>query len=313
MEILEVSYRDYHELIKSPYYVYGSASFNYLNKDKCDELFYLLFREGKYRLGLIGGLRENSFVSPISAPFGGFSYLSEDIRLQHIEEAIKLLVQWIYNSRIDSVSLTLPPSIYGSSFLAKQLNCLWRAGFELIQVDLNYYFDLSDYDESYPDHIWYNARKNLRIAIDSGLEFIRCNTLTEKELAYEIIKRNRESRGFPLRMSWEQVRETVKLVESDFFVVNNCNQESLASAIVFHAGNSVVQVVYWGDLQGYSELKPMNYISSKVFGYYKSAGKRYVDIGPSTEHSLPNYGLCEFKEGIGCRIEPKYTLVKKLV
>ena len=37
-----------------------------------------------------------------------------------------------------------------------------------------------------------------------------------------------------------------------------------------------------------------------------------VDIGPSTENSEPNYGLCEFKEGIGCKIVPKYTFSKEI-
>jgi len=39
---------------------------------------------------------------------------------------------------------------------------------------------------------------------------------------------------------------------------------------------------------------------------------RYIDIGPSTENSIPNYGLCEFKESIGCDISPKYTFYKYL-
>jgi lipid II:glycine glycyltransferase (peptidoglycan interpeptide bridge formation enzyme) len=113
-------------------------------------------------------------------------------------------------------------------------------------------------------------------------------------------------------MSWEQVKSTVRLIKADFFIVYSEKQLPLASAIVFQISKAVVQVIYWGDLQGYSELKPMNFISYKVFEYYKSSGKKVVDIGPSTEHSMPNYGLCEFKEGIGCRIDPKFTMIKKL-
>lgn len=39
---------------------------------------------------------------------------------------------------------------------------------------------------------------------------------------------------------------------------------------------------------------------------------KYLDIGPSTENSIPNYGLCDFKESIGCRRSLKYTMVKEL-
>jgi hypothetical protein len=54
MEILEVSPGEYAEVIDEPNHVFASAAFNNLNADKCDEMFYLLFRDGKYRLGLIG-------------------------------------------------------------------------------------------------------------------------------------------------------------------------------------------------------------------------------------------------------------------
>ena len=54
--------------------------------------------------------------------------------------------------------------------------------------------------------------------------------------------------------------------------------------------------------------RTMNFLSYKVLEYYKNTNIKYVDIGPSTEDSLPNYGLCEFKESIGCFIMPKFTM-----
>ena len=56
----------------------------------------------------------------------------------------------------------------------------------------------------------------------------------------------------------------------------------------------------------------MNYLSFSVFEYYKKLGIHIVDIGPSSEDSVPNHGLCEFKESIGCDIIPKFKFVKKL-
>ena len=55
----------------------------------------------------------------------------------------------------------------------------------------------------------------------------------------------------------------------------------------------------------------MNFLSYKVFEFYSQLGKKNVDLGISTVNSVPNYGLCEFKEGIGCRIDPKFTFVHK--
>jgi len=73
-----------------------------------------------------------------------------------------------------------------------------------------------------------------------------------------------------------------------------------------------VQVIYWGDLPQFSEYKTMNFLSYNIFKHYKEAGIAMIDIGPSTEDSIPNYGLCEFKESIGCDINIKTEYFKKL-
>ena len=55
MEIVEVVKDEYRAIMKIPFFIYGSAVFNDLNQSKCDEVCYLLFREGRFRLGIIGG------------------------------------------------------------------------------------------------------------------------------------------------------------------------------------------------------------------------------------------------------------------
>lgn len=312
MEIHELSHNDYKEAGMKTYHVFGSADFNELNRNKCEELFYLGFREGKFRLGFIGGTRENELFSPFSAPFGGFSYISSDVRLQYIENAVKSLKQWAADKQFSSISITLPPSFYERDFIAKQINCLWREGFEISKIELNHSFDLESFDDNYADNIRYNARKNLRIAFTAELEFSLCATVDEKMIAYDIIRQNRAGKGYPVRMTWKQIYETVGLIPADFFLVNSSKREPVASAIVFHITDTIVQVIYWGDLHGYSDLKPMNFISYKLFEYYSSSGFKIIDIGYSTENSVPNNGLCEFKEGIGCEVDPKYSFIRKL-
>jgi len=305
MEILEVNAVKYKEIISTPYHIFGSAAFNDLNYAKCDVVYYLLFKDSKYRLGLIVGVRNNELHSPFSAPFGGFSFLSSDIRLQAIDEALDLLKTWAHEKKFSSINITLPSTFYNKNFISKQTNCLFRNGYGIARLDLNYSFNLESFDENYPEHIWYNARKNLKIALKSGLLFIKCEKDAEKEQAHEIIRKNREIRGFPLHMTWQQVEKTTQIVPADFFMVKNDQQLPIASAIIFHVNESVVRVIYWGDLPEFAALKTMNFISFKVFEYYKNTGKRMVDIGISTDNSIPNFGLCEFKESIGCDISQK--------
>lgn len=74
--------------------------------------------------------------------------------------------------------------------------------------------------------------------------------------AYEIIAANRAHKGFPLRMTLEQVLQTATVIPIDAFTVNK-NKTPIASAIVYRVNNKVAQVIYWGDLPGHSECRPM--------------------------------------------------------
>jgi hypothetical protein len=313
MEIFEVTAGQFSQAIQTPYHVFGMAAFNEINRNKADEVFYLLFKEGKYRLGIVAGSKNKILKSPFSAPFGGFLYVSEDVRLQYIEESVNVLAEWAAARGFVSIGITLPPAFYNHSFITKQVNCLWRSGFVFSAIEINYSFDVLKIGDSYQEKIWRNARKNLRISLDAGFKLEIATDDGRRQTAYEIIAANRQHRGFPLHMTADQVMETIKVIQADFFLVKNPQETPVASAIVFHVTEKIVQVVYWGDLPGYSELKPMNFLSFSLLEHYKSSGKEFIDIGHSTENSVPNYGLCEFKESIGCSLNPRYTMIKSLI
>ncbi len=308
MEILETSYEEYVKSIWKPDHFFNTATFNYLNESKCEQTFFLLFNNGKVRLGIIGGIRDNKFLSPFSAPFGGFSFVDKDVKISYIEESIDLLIEWCKKKMINEIKITLPPQIYNPTFIAKQLNCFFRKHFNIEYIDLNYSFSTNLFDQNYENNIlWRNARKNLKAGMANKLNFVECKTEEQKSDAYNIIQKNRESRGFPLRMTLEQLFETIQFVNHDFFLVETIDLEKIASAIVYHVNEDIVMIIYWGDLPEFSGMKTMNYLSYKVFEFYKSLGKSIVDIGPSTEYSDPNYGLCEFKESLGATVHTKVS------
>jgi len=311
MEIIEASYVEYHKIIPAPYYVFGGALFNQLNEDKCDAVYYLLFKDSKYRIGLIGGVREAVFISPFSAPFGSFVFLQKDIRISAIEEALSMLNGWAISKKLNGIQLTLPHTIYHPDFISKQINCLYRSAYQVTKIDLNYSFDTDLFAKDYAASIWHNARKNLKIALTANFAFKVCDSMESKFQAYQVIQQNREARGFPLRMSWDQVCSSASIIPADFFLVFNQDETPAAAAIVFYVTQEIVQVIYWGDLPQYAPYKTMNFLSFKVFEYYHQKNIRVIDIGPSTENSIPNHGLCEFKESIGCSVTPKFTFSKK--
>jgi hypothetical protein len=308
MELIECSFSDYGAIFDRLYHSFNLAAFNKLNEHRCDGVRYLIFKDTRVRLGLIGGIRNNMFMTPFSAPFGGFSFLKDDLDIRHIEEAIRLLEKYIVGQGLSGVRFILPPLFYHDTNLAKMMNVLHRQKYQTINADLDFYIDVSDMVR-YKDNIWNNARKNLKIGLQSSIDFKVCDQPDEIKAVYDVIETNRRVKSKPMTMKYEEIISTAQVIKTDFFLCIH-NKVNIAAAIVYHVADGIVYVPYWGDIDGYGAIKPMNFLSFNIFDHYRKAGKKIVHIGIATEDSMPNYGLCEFKESIGCRIIPKFTYFK---
>lgn len=311
MNIEEVSKEQYLNMVKHDY-IFDAVEFNELNKYKVEEMKYLLFKNIKYRFGLCVGIRDGEVLCPFSAPFGTMVAIRKPVSIKYYDEAIDALDIFVFKNNYKSMRFVLPPMFYDETGISILVNTLYRKGYGVKNIDLNFQFDLKKVcTEMYPDMIPHNGRKNLRIGLDSDLLLKHCETTDEVKKAYNVIAENRESKGYPLRMTLQQVIDTVQIVDHDFFLVMK-DGEAIAAALIYYINEDVAQVIYWGDRPGFGNIKPINYLAYQLIHYYGEKGLSYLDIGPSTEGSLPNYGLCDFKESIGCGISSKMMMVKNI-
>lgn len=285
-------------------HVFNSVEFSSLNEDKCDELRCLEFKDHKPRMGITLGRRGSLLCSPFSAPFGGFVFAHTETPLEMVDKAVKSLIRYADLHRL-SLRITLPPAFYHPQLINKQIFCLTANGFRQIYNDVNFHFELTNFDD-YTAILWRNARKNLQRARREPFVFKKAQNQEEIIAAYNTIQQNRKAKGYPLKMSLQQVLDTINVVPADFFNLS-INGANVAAAQVFHVAVGIVQVIYWGDAPGFENYRPMNYLAAKVVEYYKKAGIRIVDVGPSSQFGVPSIGLCNFKESIGCKVESKFT------
>lgn len=311
METIKVTSKEYQHTFPKAWSVFNSVGFSELNKEKCVDVHYLLFRDSKLRLGMIVGERENSLHVPFSATYGGFSFNSV-VACQHYDEACVALKKYAQELG-KPLYVTLAPPIYDSTDNAKTFSAFMRAGAQIESIDYNQHFDLSRFTH-YEDILDSKIRNKLRNALNGNLTFTKLDSKSPDDVAraYEVIRINHAERGNPLRMSMQNVLDTIKIIPADFFVVSDNERHDVAAAQIFHTTKDIYQIVYWGDVPSFSYLKSMNFLSYKIFEYYYRQGDvKILDIGISTEDGVPNYGLCEFKENIGCCSTLKYSLVLK--
>ena len=286
-------------------HVFNTVAFAQLNSDKVERVHYLSFDDPKTCFGIVLGESNGVLRSPFSAPFGGF--LEKGTHgLERMEKAVDALADYA-KERSLRLQITLQPMVYDETRLSMWVNVMMRK-MQLHHADLNYHFDISRMP-NYSSVINRSARKLLNQALKQNFCLHKLDSGNRDDVAraYNVISCNRKERGFPLRMTFEQVWQTVsRVVTADFFVLEHEGCD-VAAAQIFHVADGIAQVVYWGDIRQYAKLRPMNYLAYSLFGYYADNGLRILDIGPSTEDGIPNYGLCEFKESIGCSVTMKYS------
>ncbi len=307
MKIIETEAKDYKALFPKPQHVFNTVDFSLLNSHKAERLHYLVFDDAGARMGLILGERNDGrMYSPFSAPFGGFT-TNRPQQFEYFDKAVAVLKDYCVKSG-RRVMMTLPPAFYDRRQMPLAVNAMHRYA-ETMCVDVNYHFDMADFD-SYSTLIDRNARNKLNIALRDNLVFSKVAEGDREGVAraYEVIRRNREEHGYPLRMSYDDVRRTMDVIHADFFLLSHEGKD-IAAAQVFHVAEGICQVIYWGNLNESSHLRPMNLLAYRIFEHYHGQGLRILDIGPSTEDGTPNYGLCNFKKSIGCLPSNKFSFL----
>lgn len=310
MQVVEVEMVEYDAIFASCNSAFHTAAFAELNRCRCEELRCLLFRDDKIRSGLIIGRKGVNWYSPFSAPFGGFSVpVGQHPSMLQIDAVVEALIAYIVRIDGESLQITFPPLFYNSNFLTMAEHACIRQGFIVTDWDLNYYFNTTRITNRFPTDVFSrSAKHNYQIASNQPFVLEQVGGEDGLRKAYDIIRTNRETKGYYLSMSEEDLQKTANQIHTEQFLLQ-LNGASVASAILYRHSADIVQVIYWGDLIEYKNEKPMFFLTANLFKHYAKQQTQLVDVGPAMLGNRPIYGLCDFKESIGCNIQPKLTLV----
>ncbi|QNH78085.1 hypothetical protein GGD92_07430 [Pseudomonas protegens] len=304
MNVIELSPEEYKKTVKAPFSVFDTVEFCQLNSAKVDSIKHLVFNNGKNRFGIIAGIKDGVLRAPFSAPYACFSEIGKNNKVASYSTIASSLLEYAKAQDLKKVRITFPPTVYDESHIARLYNSFYNAGFRISGCDLNFQYNLQCFGDDYEATIDLKARQKLRSAVRSELSFQKTDDI---KTVYDVIRENRAAKNYPLWMTYENILETIKVIKADFFIVYSKAREPIASAMVYEVSSDKVQVIYWGNLPNTEDLKPMNFMAYHIFDYYSKKGKVFFDIGPSTEFSIPNFGLCDFKQAIGCATSSKLT------
>lgn len=252
------------------------------------------------------GIKDTVMSSPFSAPYGGFWPSNEPVESSTYTEMAVALVNHARKAHLSRIQITLPPECYTGANTSTQAAALVGAGFTVEFIDTNHSLRLNDI--GFEKGLHRGARRSLRQATSAGLTFMHAQTDGEQGRAYDVIRKNRQQKGRPLKLSREGLKKVAKITNVDYFLVTQSSVD-VAGAIVYKISSSVVQVIYWGNDVSYNSLNSIHFLAMHLFGFYQE-NYALLDIGPSSSLGVIDEGLAKFKESIGCQAteKPAFTI-----
>ena len=247
------------------------------------------------------------FQSPCIGSFGGFEFL-DSVSLELKELFILAVLKCLRTDGAVKVNIILPPDIYNLGNNAQVFSILHRQGFSCSRSELNQYINVEEYELQ--KSVSHGNRTRINNWFKAGFEFKKIETENAKT-AYQVIVKNRKNRNFPITMKWSALEKMLDLFKTRMVCFGVYEQGQLiASAICINVTQSILYVFYWGDVPGYETRSPMALLSNQIIEYGKSNSYKIIDIGTSSENSIPNIGLFNFKRNIGCQSCLKLHLTK---
>lgn len=310
MRVLEVTPKDYREEVRNVASVFDTPGFALLNAHKCDRIHFLVFQDSRRALAAIIGGKGADARMPFSAPHGCFSWIKTRPRLSDFYSAIETLEAWSRDGGYRSLEFRPPPAFYHEGVVSSLVHASVGRGFQVAAMELNHHRLLSGDLDAGLATLDPKARQKLKFGEEAGHRFLELQGPSGLARAYGIIQLNRAAKGYPLRLSLEELQCTLGTVPGLVFLVQDARGTDLAAAIVFLVAPCIAQVIYWGNRPGSEGLHPMNFLARKLEEDLRGRGIQVLDVGPSTEGGVPNFGLCDFKQSLGCQATVKHVLSK---
>jgi len=244
-----------------------------------------------------------TLVSHQGASYGGPAW-SPKLQYHHLEEIIRLLVDYARKSGFRRIKMTPPPVIY-SHYPEQPLDfALFRNGFKPIRQELTQAVRLDVPEESMLESYVNKTRTAVRKAVNGNLAFriIADPTQAEFDRFWEILVENRIGLGVVPTHNREEIERLHRLVP-DKLMMAVIEDEGKMIAVIwnFICTPTTVLEFYMAHLAEYQQLRPVPYLTYHTMLWAKRAGFRWLDFGISSIWGEPTWGLLTFKENFGSK------------
>lgn len=285
---------------------------HFYNLHKTNSSFYLSFFLEEELVGLCHFTEVGSGVyrSPHKGTYGDISFKNE-LNLETKYKAIDLLLAFFKTIEAKEIEIIAQPFAHELNKSSCLLNIYLNKSFTISNQEINHTLEIDD--QPLALKMMRNNKKRLNKCDREGFLFEQIFLKNEIETVYQIIKQNRENKGYQVSMSLQQILDMYALFpENLFFFKSSHNNNCIAASVCLKLNHSVLYVFYWGDKPGYEQYSSVVHLANGIYKFAQQNNFKIIDAGTSSIKGIPNYGVATFKENLGFTISPKLSYFKQL-
>jgi hypothetical protein len=246
--------------------------------------------------------------SPGQAPFGGLEF-DPTLRLEVLDFFWQEINAFLQTQALQSLHIKLYAQCYQPEN-TQVLQYLWlQHGFSIAEHNLNYHIDINA--QALSERLHTSEQRRLRKCKTLGYEF-GIWTSPDFEWVHQFVQACRQRKGFPVSLSAEALQTLYARFPDHFTLFTLRHQQRIiALATGVRVSPDILYYFLPADDAQYLSASPMVALLEGIYTYAQANNYQMLDLGISTEYSMPNHGLINFKKHMGAEASLKLTFVKE--
>jgi len=201
---------------------------------------------------------------------------------------------------------TLPPEYFYPEIFLSQIQLIEELGGILLFSDSSFHISVDDWDLSLLSK---GNRKKIRQCQSQCVQF-RPGNNDDLPQIYELIRRNRISKGVTPSISFDQLVTAARIFPNEYqFFALYLSDDLIASAVTVMITPDIRYVYMWADDDNFRVLSPVAMLCKEIVEDSRKNGIKIVDLGTASVAGVLDPGLARFKMNLGAIETKKPTFV----
>ncbi len=253
-------------------------------------------------------IQNTKAVSPFRAPFGSIQFL-RTLKPLILYSFLEFVCAKLKEKGVTHLTLKNHPDAYETGASSLLNTFLINQGFQVETAEAGSVLTM---DQDFVKGLRPWIFRKFRQLENTKLTFNKSN-IDQLEYVFRFIQDCHRERNYLTSIDWSTLERTVKTFPGRFILFQIFSEnETAAASISIDIGNKILYNFYMAHPLKFDSISPVVMLLKGMHQFCIDNNYRLLDLGTSALDGLPNFGLLDFKLGLGATPTMKLTFKKEL-